>query len=168
MSIILRENEKLVKVVREHWMFLVQVFFTWPWVIVGVIVVRYALNFDFFGFWNIAIIAAIAIVGLALAHRLFIWKMNALIITDQRVVENLQQGIFAKTVTELLYQDILEISYSKQGMNASIYGYGDLKIRTAAENEVIFERVPKPDEVVTLINNIRQASRRTGNSGEHV
>jgi len=166
--IILRQNEKLVKVVREHWMFLIEVFFTWPWILVGLVFVRYLLNFNFFGFWNLVFIFAVVVIGFIVLYRYFIWRMNALIITDQRVIENLQQGFFAKSVTELLYQDILEISYSKQGLNATLYGYGDLKIRTAAKNEVVFERVPNPDQVVTLINNIRQASRHIGMPDDHV
>jgi hypothetical protein len=82
--------------------------------------------------------------------------MDALIITDQRVVENEQRGFFSKTVTELLYRDILEISYSKEGMSSSLYNYGDIKIRTASENELVFEKIPNPAEVVEVINRIRQ------------
>lgn len=156
MSIILRQNEELIKVVRKHWMFLMPVFFTWPLIIIGLFLSRYLLNFGFFGYWSWVIILGVLVVAFIILQKCFIWKNDALIITNLRVVENEQHGFFSKTVTELLYQDIVEITYSKHGMNASLYDYGDLKIRTAAENEIILEKVAEPDETVELINNIRQ------------
>lgn len=157
MSIILRQNENLVKIVRKHVMFLLPVFFTWPLVVVALVLVRYLARFDFFGYWPLILAFAVLLVLLVVMYRFFIWRMDALIITDQRVVENEQRGFFSKTVTELLYRDILEISYSKEGMTASICNYGDIKIRTASENEIVFEKIPNPAGVVEVINRIRQS-----------
>jgi hypothetical protein len=137
-------------------MFLLPVFFTWPLLIVALILVRYLTHFNFFGYWPPVLAFAVLLVLPIVLYRFFIWRMDALIITDQRVVENEQRGFFSKTVTELLYRDILEISYSKEGMNASLYNYGDIKIRTASENELVFEKIPNPAEVVEVINKIRQ------------
>lgn len=157
MPIILRQNENLVKIVRKHVMFLLPVFFTWPLIVVALILVRYLAHFNFFGYWPPILAFAVLLVLLIVMYGFFIWRMDALIITDQRVVENEQRGFFSKTVTELLYRDILEISYSKEGMNASLYNYGDIKIRTASENELVFEKIPNPAEVVEVINRIRQS-----------
>ena len=81
-----------------------------------------------------------------------------MVITDQRVVKNDQRGFFSQTVTELLYRDILEISYDKNGMGASMYNYGDIKIRTASENEIVIAGIAKPEEVVEMINKARVQS----------
>lgn len=99
---------------------------------------------------------AVLLVLLMILYKCYIWRNNALVITNQRLVENEQRGFFSRTVTELLYRDILEVSYDKKGINASMYGYGDLKLRTAAENEIVFEKIPKPDETVEMINKVRQ------------
>lgn len=159
MSIILRQNENLVKIMRKHMMFLLPAFFTWPLIIVALVLVRYLARFDFFGYWPLVLALAVLLILLIILYRLFIWRMDALIITDQRVVENEQRGFFSKTVTELLYRDILEISYTKEGISASLYNFGDIKIRTAAENEIVFEKIPNPAEVVETINRIRQSSQ---------
>lgn len=159
MSIILRPNENLVKIVRKHAMFLMPVFLTWPLIIVVLVLVRYLAHFDFFGYWPFVLIFAILLILVIVLNRFFIWRMDALIITDQRVVENEQRGFFSKTVTELLYRDILEISYNKEGITASMYNLGDIKIRTASENEVVFEKIPDPAGVVEAINRIRQGSQ---------
>ena len=166
MSIILRQNEELIKVARKHKMFLLPVFFTWPLIVVGLFLARYLLNFDFFGYWSWVLILGVLIVVFIILQKYFIWKNNALIITNQRVIENEQHGFFSKTVTELLYQDIAEITYSKHGMNALLYDYGDLKIRTAVENEIILKKIADPDETVELINNIRQSKAQLNKLGE--
>ena len=156
MPIILRQNENLVKIVRKHVIFLLPVFFTWPLIVVALVLVRYLASFDFFGYWLLVLAFAVLLVLLIVMYRFYIWRMDALVITDQRVVENEQRGFFSKTVTELLYRDILEISYSKEGVISSLYNYGDIKIRTASENEIVFEKIPNPAGVVEVINRIRQ------------
>jgi hypothetical protein len=156
MPVILRQNENLVKLVRKHVIFLLPVFLTWPLIVVALILIRYLVRFDFLGYWPLVFIFAVLLVLAIILYRFFIWRKDALIITDQRVVENEQRGFFSKTVTELLYRDILEISYTKDGLAASIYNYGDIKIRTAAESEIVFEKIPNPAEVIEVINRIRQ------------
>lgn len=158
MSIILRENENLIKSVRQHKMFLMPAIFGWPWLVVGLALIRYFVGFNFFGYWLLVLAASIVIVLLIILYRIFIWKRNALIITDQRMVENEQLGLFSKTVTELLYEDVRQISYDKHGMNASLYDFGDIKIRTASDSEIVLEKIAEPDEVVEIINNIRRGS----------
>lgn len=158
MSIILRPNEQLIKIARRHVIFLMPAFFSWPLLILAVLVLRYVLDFNFWGYWLLVLTLVIVIVLLVVLHRFYIWRSNALIITNQRVVENEQFGFFSKTVTELLYRDIREISYSKDGINASVYDYGDLKMRTAGDSDVVVEKIAQPDEVVDLINQIRQGN----------
>ena len=158
MSITLRQNEQLIKIARRHVIFLMPAFFSWPFVVVGFLAARYAFDFNFFGYWSWALVFAVLLVVLAVLYKYYIWRNNALIITNQRVVENEQFGFFSKAVTELLYRDILEVSYDKKGVSASMYDYGDLKIRTAAENEIVLEKIADPDGTVELINQIRQGS----------
>lgn len=160
MPIILRQNEKLIKTVRRHKMFIAPLFFSWPLFIVGLLFVRYFLEFNFFGYWGWMLAIVSLVVILIILRKLYIWKNNALIITSQRVIENKQGGFFSKKVTELLYNDIMEISYNKEGLAASLYDYGDLKIRTASENEMVIKEIAKPDETVELINQIRQELSR--------
>ena len=160
MSIILRQNEKLIKTVRQHSMFLMPMFFTWPLIIVVGLFVRYFFDFSFFGYWFWVLAVLVLAVILIILHKLYIWKNSALVITSQRLVKNEQRGFFSKTVTELLYKDVLEVSYDKNGISASLYDYGDLKIRTASENEIVFDKIADPDETVELINEVRQGGER--------
>ncbi len=163
MPIILRQNEELIKVARRHVFFIIPVFFTWPLLIPILFLIKHLANFDFFGYWSLVLTAVILVVSFVLLFRLYIWKNDALVITNQRLIQNEQRGFFSKTVTQLLYKDVLEVSYDKSGLNASLYDYGDLKIRTAAEKEIVLEKIADPDKTVELINQIRQTG---GSSSE--
>src|SRR3989344_2436206 len=156
MPITLRDGENLIKIARRHTFFLLPSFFAWPLIIVGLFIARYSLSFDFFGYWMWSLVVGVLVVLLIIFYKYFVWKNNALIITDKRLIENEQSGFFSKTVTELLYRDIGEINYSKHGMSAALYDYGDLKITTRAESEIILPDIANPDETVELINKIRQ------------
>ena len=155
MSIILRQDESLIKVAHRHVIFLLPIFFVWPLIIIAVFIGRYFFKLEFFGYWSVILVIIILLVVLIILYKCYIWRNNALIITSQRVIKNEQRGFFSKTVTELLYHDILETSYSKEGVVASIYDYGDLQIRTASENKIIIEKIASPDKIVELINRIR-------------
>ncbi|MEX1064148.1 MAG: PH domain-containing protein [Candidatus Paceibacterota bacterium] len=156
MPIILRQNEKLIKAVRKHRSSLMTAVWGWPLLVIGLAVIRSYLNFDFFGYWQWVLVFSILIVAIIILAKYYIWRMNTLIITNQRIVENKQHGIFSKTVTELLYQDISEISYSKKGINASLNNFGDITIRTMSESEIIVEKISSPEKVVDMINQTRQ------------
>ena len=159
MSISLRQNENLIKVVRQHWFFMVPTFVGWLAVLVVLLIVRYAIPFNFWGYWSLIFLLAVLIVAVIISYRFYLWRRNALVITDQRVVYFEQEGILSKTVTELLLPDVMEVAYVKNGINASTWNFGDIKIRTASDNTIVIPRLPAPDEVMETINRIRQDYR---------
>ena len=77
-----------------------------------------------------------------------------LLVTNQRVAAHIRRGIFSKTLVDLLYKDIQEISYTKQGFYATVGNYGNLKIRTGSDTH-IFDHMQNPEEIVAIINKIR-------------
>lgn len=158
MDIILRQNEELIKTVRRHWIFIAPSVAGWLALAVLVIVVHYAVEYDFFfGYWPVLLPFVIILAAAAAAYKLYLWRADELYITNQRVVNHDQHSIFSKTVTELLYKDILQISYEKSGIVATMYDYGDLNLDTASENGVvIIKEIPAPDAIVEVINQARE------------
>ncbi len=156
MPIILRQNEKLIKTIRRHVFVLMPTVWSWPLLVVGLALVRTYFNFDFFGYWQWVLVFSILVVAIIILARYYIWRMNTLIITNQRIIENKQYGIFSKTVTELLYRDISEVSYTKKGISAALSNFGDIMIRTVSENEIVIDKIASPEQVVEVINQTRQ------------
>src|SRR3989344_3493301 len=151
----LREMEKLVKIVRRHHS-VVAGAVSWSVIFAGFVsffVLRFNLNI--FGYsWEIAI-GAILIATLVILYKIYIWHKNTLIITDQRIILNIRHGIFSRTVTELLYRDIYDISFKQSGLAALMNRYGKLIMKTPSGNEIIFDKVSSPGKVVEVINKIR-------------
>ena len=153
--ITLRENEKLIKMVRQHRSVMAGAI-TGSVLFAGIVswaFLKFKLNI--FGYsWEI-VIGAMLIATLIILYKIYIWRKNALIVTNQRVLLNIRQGAFSRTVTELLYRDIYDISFKQSGLAALMNRYGKLIIKTPSGSEVVFDKVPSLAGVVEAINKIR-------------
>lgn len=153
--ITLRENEQIIKTVRQH-RSVVAGAVSWAVIFAGLVTfsfLRYDL--DVFGYsWEI-VTGAVLIAAIVILYKFYIWRKNALIITNQRVILNDREGAFSRTVTELLYRDIYDISFKQVGLSALLNRYGKLIIKTPSGNEITFDKAPSPAEVVRIINEVR-------------
>ena len=151
----LRQNEKLVATVRQHWLAISSAVSVLVGVAILLVVAMLYFRSIFFGYgWEISIFILLATTAY-LFYKIFIWRRNELIITSERIINNEQRGIFSRTVTELLYHDITDVSYSQSGITEATYNFGTIKIRLPSNTEVVVEKIPKPGEVIELINKIR-------------
>jgi len=151
----LRSDEQVIRVIRHHWAAIAGVILPAGFFLVALLVAKLYFNFNYFGYaWQV-----IGFVGLLSAiyilYQIFIWRRNGIYITNKRLVNNEQNGLFTKTVTELLYQDIHEIRYRQKGISASMNRYGTLIIKTLSDHEIVLDNIPSPEETVELINKIR-------------
>src|SRR3989344_6096212 len=128
--ITLRENEKLIKTVRQH-RSVVAGPITWSVLLAGLVSWAFLkFKLDVFGYsWEI-VTGAILIAALIILYKFYIWRKKALIVTNQRVLLNIRHGAFSQPVTELIYRDIYDISFKQVGFsalikrdNASLEGY---------------------------------------------
>lgn len=151
----LRENEEILKIVHQH-RSVVAGSISWFVIFAGLASFAF-FKFDFnaFGYsWEITA-GVMLIASLIILYKIYLWRKNALIITNQRVILNIRQGMFSRVVTELLYRDIYDISFKQIGPFALINRYGKLMIKTPSGSEIIFDKVPLPAEVVRIINEAR-------------
>lgn len=157
--ITLRENEQVVKIVRQH-RSVVAGKIVWAVILAGLIL--FALlqfNVESFKYLKESAAGVILITFLVIIHKIYIWRKNALVITNQRIVFHLKSGLFSRTVTEILYKDIHDISFKQSGMGGLFYRYGKLIIKTPLGGEMIFDKVSSPAKVVETINKVRSEYR---------
>ena len=153
----LRENETLIKIIRRHALSLNTPFSLVGGILIGYLLVIYYFKFNFFGYvWQVLGILILVLIVFVL-YKIYIWKKNALFITDQRLIHHEQNGFFSRTVTEILYGDIHEITYKQKGFSASMSNFGTLIIRTPSESEILMEKISDPEKVVELINKTRNS-----------
>ncbi len=151
----LRENEKIIKAVRQHSSVMAGTI-VWSVLLAGLILfsfVRFDINV--FGYSAEIAVGVVLIVSLVILYKIYIWRKNTLIITNQRVILNIRHNAFSITVTELLFRDIFDISFKQTGLASLLNRYGKLIIKTPSGNEIVFDKAPSPAEVVEIINKIR-------------
>ena len=148
----LRENESVIWSARRHWITIIGplVFsFVATAVIIGTV---YYFNLTLFGYQTEAVSLLILIMLLVDFYRYYIWSKNRLFITNQRVINCEQNGIFDRTVIEVLFQDISDIKFSQSGPTADAFDYGDIVLRTSGETEIRLKMMPNPEKIMEIIN----------------
>ena len=125
-------------------------------VLIIVFGVRYYFDYDFNGyFFPWVSLISIGLTTLIILLKFYVWRRDYLVITDRRIIYHRQKSLFSKVVIEILYTDIIEVSYSQKGLSSSLANYGDLKIKTMS-GSINFRKASKPQELVELINNQRE------------
>lgn len=155
MNIELRTGETIEAEVHQHWFVMIPPVSILVIGVIALVLFSIYVPFDFYGY-ALEVYGVILLVLVAqLLYRAYLWRHNMLTITNLRVVNTKQAGIFDINVTEVLYGDITDISYTQDGVMASAYNYGTLSIRLPSQNQVTAEDIPEPAKVIELINQIR-------------
>jgi membrane protein YdbS with pleckstrin-like domain len=123
------------------------------------------------GWWGQASFIFGIVVGLFILGRiLFVWRKNILVITTHRVVDIDQRGFFDKTVSEVPYDQVEDVSGRIKGVLGTILRYGDLTIQTGkGKVEIVVSYIKQPMRVQQKINELREGYlSRYWKSGEDV
>lgn len=105
------------------------------------------------------------------AYFLFIWLflffnfidyfLDIWIITNKRIIDIRQNGLFSRTVSEQHLDKIQDISSEIKGFIHTAFNYGNLYIQTAGEKErVEFNDVPNPERIRDIISKLSEETRR--------
>jgi len=151
----LRDNETIYKIVRKHWVDLLSMVVVTALAITAVIMASIYVNFSLFGYnWQVYY-GILTIVFIVDAYLIVVWRLNAVCITNQRIVCQRQLSLFNRRVTEVLYHDISDVTFSQNGPLAMSFNFGDISIRTIGDADVSFSMVPEPEKIIELINQIK-------------
>jgi uncharacterized membrane protein YdbT with pleckstrin-like domain len=133
----------------------------WPKFLLAVlwVLLPFFLLFPLFQmrFWGVMIFLALLVSGAVYALRTFLaWHRSVFIITDRRIIDHDQRGLFSRVVSEAPYSIIQDVSYKISGFWPTILRYGDVtvQIRGNAVNLEIFH-VRRPHHVHDLLNDLR-------------
>lgn len=152
----LKDREEVRHVTRRH------VLTMFPPLLLSLvlIVVPFFLMFPLFA-WGIIgvamfIVSVFSGIGVAL-RTLLLWDADILIVTNLRLVDVDQRGIFARTVSEAPLESVQDVSWSRNGIVQTLFRMGDLKVQTAgATANIEAKAIPRVEVVHELINEMRQ------------
>ncbi|MBR2989385.1 PH domain-containing protein [Candidatus Saccharibacteria bacterium] len=102
-------------------------------------------------FWVFLGCVVVGLFGLLYAYLL--WYFSIYIVTNERIRQVNQKGLFKKSTVDLALDRIQSISVSTPGVIAGIFGYGTLLIQTNV-GDLIISQVPKPDKIHNKLQNL--------------
>lgn len=112
------------------------------------------------GMIGVGIFCALVAITLFLLWKLFRrWSYTLLIITDRRLIDIDQRGMFDRVVTECTFDQIEDISHRSRGMGAALFKYGTIRILMRGEApDIVFLHAPRPLRIQDLLNDLRLTS----------
>jgi uncharacterized membrane protein YdbT with pleckstrin-like domain len=118
----LKKDEKLLIIIRHHWMTLILP--AVAWLVVTILLFIFLKD-------HIQIALVIALVTALYPLYLFLeWKYNIWAVTNMRVID--ESGFFSRYSKESPLDKINNVEYD-QSLWGRMFGYGDVEIQTAAE-----------------------------------
>ncbi len=113
-----------------------------------------AIHPDFGLGWFFAGLAiGVTLWGLILFPFWISWFYSVFIVTDQRLIQITQKGLFHKTVVDLTLSQIQMVNYQVSGVQETLLGFGTIMIQTYVGDLVIHE-VHHPSRIQKKILNI--------------
>ena len=107
------------------------------------------------------------ILGLILFfYHMILWYFTIYLVTDQRIRQVTQKGIFGKDVVELRLSKIQNISYNIPGFTGEIFGFGTIVIQTFV-GDLVIRYVEHPEKTYNKLQNaVSGAIERQGDHEE--
>ncbi len=155
----LKEGEEVIRVVRKHW-----ASFVWP-LCKTFLILLFPFLLSAFLFANyIGIIIFFVWVSIGLGYGLYqwvCWYFDHFIITNLRIVNIDQKTLFARTVSESGISSIQDVTYEINGLLASLFNYGTVKVMTASNNNLLeMAAIEKPKEVQEIIMDLHSKTKK--------
>ena len=147
MRTVLKSDEKILLIIRQHWIRLLLPFFAW--LVAAVLLIWLA------GTPGFVITLAAALYPM---YEYLSWKNNLWCITNMRVVD--ESGFFSRYSKESPLDKINNVEYD-QSIIGRIFGYGNVDIQTAAElGETTYELIHHPKLLKDTITHAQEEYKK--------
>jgi len=152
----LKEDERIVRLVRKYFfVFIGPLFFGIVFIIASFFFLYPLFRWGTFG---VIVFFLLIGIGILLILRVFIvYSFNVFIITNQRIIDIDQRGFFERTVSEMTYSKIQDVSFKIKGLAQTLMHYGSIIIQTAGSNANIeLQGVKDPEKVQQIVIEIQR------------
>lgn len=100
-------------------------------------------------------------------YSLTMYTLDYWIVTDERIIDNKQNGFFDRTISELDLSSIQDIKVTLTGLVPTFMNFGYVEVQTAARDKhFIFEDVPRPQDVKDIVMELADKEERR--EGKHM
>ena len=91
--------------------------------------------------------------AIGLLYTYILWHFSYYLVTNQRIRQVRQKGLFRKTVVDLGLDKIHSISYEVPGIMGGIFGYGTLLIQTQV-GDMTISMVRQPEKTYNVLQDL--------------
>ena len=84
--------------------------------------------------------------GLVLFYQWISWYFSIFIVSDQRLIQITQSGLFKRTVVDVGLDKILSINYQVKGLQATLLGFGTIQVQTFL-GDLNMDKIHKPQKI---------------------
>jgi len=165
-----RPGEKIIKGLRRHWFSLLRIVIALLllFIVPGVLVWMF---WDSVSVWMANPVTGPVITVLGSMYFLSVWLfafleftdyyLDVWIITNERVLNIEQEGLFERTASELDLASVQDATAEVRGFLQTMFSYGNVFVQTAGEKERFhFKDVPRPEEVQELVMSLVQDDKQ--------
>lgn len=164
-----RPNEHVVIILRRHWILWARYIF--QLLVSNIIPVVIALILYYAADWH-PVAEGPIFVGLVFLlstyylgawllyfHSFVDYRLDMWILTDQRIVNIEQQGLFDRIISELSIVKVQDVTSEVHGHAQTFLDFGNVYVQTAGEQQrFIFQHVPHPEEIARLVVKVNDAA----------
>ncbi len=87
------------------------------------------------------------------------------IVTNDRIIDNEQHGLFHHTTTELELHNIQDVTSQTTGILGTFFKYGDVTIKTASvTTNIVFRQIPNPEKIREELIHLADEDRKYHNT----
>jgi membrane protein YdbS with pleckstrin-like domain len=150
-------EEKVVLLTRKHWLNLFIPLAFIKVLIILVLGIYFIIN-SFGWYERISslywfLVSLFLLISWTLAfYNIMIYELNTVTVTNKRIIQNKQEGLFKHTINELSLTRIQDITVQVFGPVAEFLRFGELRMQSAgAKKKFIFENLPDPRKIKDII-----------------
>lgn len=152
-----REGEEVELIFRRHmmtaWRGMVWLI---VWSLIGVLpMLIWKDNEKMFFAW----LACVGIGLLGVMYAYMLWHFSYYLVTNQRVRQVRQRGLFRKVVVDLGLDKIQSISYEVPGIGGGMFGYGTLLLQTQV-GDMTISMVRNPEKTYNILQDLAEKAMR--------
>ena len=145
-----REGERVLFTFRRHFSTAKRGIFFLIFMTAAGVVPMFLWQNDVRMLWVLLGCIAVGLMGLGYSY--LMWYFSIYIVTNERIRQILQKGLFKKSVVDLGLDKIQSVSVVTPGVMAGISGYGTILIQTGV-GDLVISQVPKPEKIHNKLQN---------------
>ena len=101
-------------------------------------------------------VAFFLVIALFVISTWIVHYYNFFIVTDRRLVEIIQKGLFNREINELTFDQVQDVGFKVCGVLNTFFDAGDIEIQTAGSSRnFLIKTIPRPNISAEILLNLR-------------